>query len=280
MLPDFLCIGTYRAGTTWLWRNLKKHPEIFLPNEKELMFFSHNYDRGIEWYEKYFPQYTVKRIGEICPTYLSSGRTPERIKRHLPHVQFIVTLRDPVSQIVSAYNHRLTRGQTNKDLLSLLDEDKFLLKNVLYYKHLKRYFDYYDKNRFLILLYDELMVSPEDYLKKIYEFLNITPWYPLNISNKYNYSRQPRSQLIEKGIARTGKLLRKKRMHRIKSILQVFGVSEHIKMLNTRQNSNKSNKRNNDLLSTEIIEKINNYVFEDTENLQTFLNKDLSYWYK
>lgn len=39
MFPDFLIIGAQKAGTTWLFKNLESHPEIWLPPEKELHFF-------------------------------------------------------------------------------------------------------------------------------------------------------------------------------------------------------------------------------------------------
>jgi hypothetical protein len=39
MYPDFLVIGAQKAGTTWLDRNLRTHPQIWLPPEKEIHFF-------------------------------------------------------------------------------------------------------------------------------------------------------------------------------------------------------------------------------------------------
>lgn len=39
MNPQFLIIGAQKAGTTWLFKNLESHPEIWLPPEKELHFF-------------------------------------------------------------------------------------------------------------------------------------------------------------------------------------------------------------------------------------------------
>ena len=39
MIPDFLVIGAQKAGTTWLDRNLRCHPGIWLPPEKEVHFF-------------------------------------------------------------------------------------------------------------------------------------------------------------------------------------------------------------------------------------------------
>jgi hypothetical protein len=39
--PNFLVIGAQKAGTSWLWVQLRKHPEIWMPPVKELHFFDH-----------------------------------------------------------------------------------------------------------------------------------------------------------------------------------------------------------------------------------------------
>ena len=39
MYPDFLVIGAQKSGTTWLYQNLRAHPQIWLPPEKEIHFF-------------------------------------------------------------------------------------------------------------------------------------------------------------------------------------------------------------------------------------------------
>lgn len=45
-LPDFLCIGAQKAGTTWLDAQLRHHPNLWLPPAKELHYF----DRGTPAY--------------------------------------------------------------------------------------------------------------------------------------------------------------------------------------------------------------------------------------
>ena len=39
MYPDFLVIGAQKAGTTWLYRSLQTHPQVWMPREKELHYF-------------------------------------------------------------------------------------------------------------------------------------------------------------------------------------------------------------------------------------------------
>jgi hypothetical protein len=41
--PDFLCIGAQKAGTTWLDRNLRRHPGLWLPPIKETQYFNELY---------------------------------------------------------------------------------------------------------------------------------------------------------------------------------------------------------------------------------------------
>ena len=36
---DFLGIGAQKAATSWLWQNLRQHPDIWLPPKKELHYF-------------------------------------------------------------------------------------------------------------------------------------------------------------------------------------------------------------------------------------------------
>ncbi len=39
MFPDFLGIGAPRCGTSWLWENLRWHPDIWMPATKEIHYF-------------------------------------------------------------------------------------------------------------------------------------------------------------------------------------------------------------------------------------------------
>ncbi len=48
--PDFIGIGAQKSGTTWLYRNLEFHPELFMPRVKELQYFNEIYlPKHREW---------------------------------------------------------------------------------------------------------------------------------------------------------------------------------------------------------------------------------------
>ena len=52
--PNFLYIGTRKAGSTWLYSVLASHPDVYMAPGKGLYFFDNNYDRGSEWYRHHF----------------------------------------------------------------------------------------------------------------------------------------------------------------------------------------------------------------------------------
>ena len=38
--PDFICIGAQKAGTTWLYENLNRHSDVWMPPVKEFHYFN------------------------------------------------------------------------------------------------------------------------------------------------------------------------------------------------------------------------------------------------
>lgn len=38
--PDFLCVGAQKGGTSWLYRQLERHPDFWMPPVKELHYLN------------------------------------------------------------------------------------------------------------------------------------------------------------------------------------------------------------------------------------------------
>ncbi len=173
MLPNFLGIGTQRGATTWLFNCLREHPEIFVPDIKEVSFFDVYYEKGISYYESFFQDTKgYKAVGEITPDYLYCRHCPERIARHLPDVKMIVILRNPVDRAFSAYNF-FFRNEPGLTFREAMLREPSLLEKGLYYEQLKRYFAYFRRDAFLILLYEDLSNDNLGTIKRVYEFLEV-----------------------------------------------------------------------------------------------------------
>ena len=122
-LPNFMCIGAAKSGTTSLYDILRQHSDVFIPSFKEPHFFDipSVYNNGVSWYKKtYFSSVKKEKcIGDFTPTYLFEGDAPQRIFNDLGRdVKFIVILRNPVDR---AYSHYLHSKRDCYDLLPFKD---------------------------------------------------------------------------------------------------------------------------------------------------------------
>ncbi|MEP0356622.1 sulfotransferase [Paraglaciecola sp.] len=61
--PDFLVIGAQKAGTTWLDKMFKSHPDIWTPPVKELQFFNSYYmSEAFKWTRAHRKNHALKSI--------------------------------------------------------------------------------------------------------------------------------------------------------------------------------------------------------------------------
>lgn len=101
--PDFLGIGAQKAGSSWLWENLRCHPELFLPEQKELHFFDRRYHRSLRLYTSKFAAAGTRMKGEITPAY--STLPIDRIQligAVNPRLKILLLIRDPIER---AWSH-------------------------------------------------------------------------------------------------------------------------------------------------------------------------------
>ena len=108
----FLGIGAQKAGTTWLFSMLSRHPELSFPAGKEVHFWDQQYDRGIDWYRGLFRSDEPCLEGEITPAYAILA--PERIREchaHFPHIRLVYLIRNPIERAWSSALMALTRAE-------------------------------------------------------------------------------------------------------------------------------------------------------------------------
>lgn len=203
-LPNFLIIGAQKSGSSWLSTNLRTHPEVFMP-EEELHFFDkdYNYSKGVDWYRGHFKEIgQAKAIGEKTPDYLWAngvgveGHLSEvhlNIHQHLPDARLILILRNPVKRAVSAVKHiirsrRITPHFSIDDLLVGEEAREIMGHGVIeygfYYKQIDAYLQLFDRDKILILIYEEVMDQKMEYLKKVSQFLDIHSEYSFPLKDQ------------------------------------------------------------------------------------------------
>ena len=108
-LPEFLIGGAPRAGTTWLYALLDRHPSIYMakPLKPEPKFFlvDQLYEKGLEYYARtwFADAGAAPLAGEKSTDYLESAAAAERIARDLPRVKLVFVLREPVDRAHSNF---------------------------------------------------------------------------------------------------------------------------------------------------------------------------------
>jgi hypothetical protein len=187
MLPTFIGIGAPKAGTTWLYRCLQEHPQVFVAPVKETNFFVyHTIEGRLGEYEMHFADAAgADAIGEVSTTYFSSDCAPERIQHCLPEIRLFVSLRNPIDQIYSHYwhlrrqnfhrwGHRHVPRNFEEALEHFPDQ---LLKDSLYGQHLHRWLQHFDQDRLLVIFFDDVKEKPHQVLKSLYGFIGVEPGF-------------------------------------------------------------------------------------------------------
>lgn len=178
-MPDFLLIGTKRGGTTSLYYDLLKVPQIvtlfpsakYLPKANEtkgIHFFDSHYYRGIRWYRSHLPSRKSRSraearlggnpviVGEASPYYLFHPLAAERAYAAAPNAKIILLLRDPVQR---TYSHWKERRRSNAEPLGfeealqaepsrLAGEEARLIEDPRYYSYAHEQQSYVSQSRY------------------------------------------------------------------------------------------------------------------------------------
>src|SRR5262245_27736386 len=106
-LPNFLVISPPKTGSTWLAANLNCHPEIFIPDFKEIDFFQNFvHSKGWEWYADMFRHGLGLKRGEgTCNYCLMPAAKVQLIHSVMPRLKLIYLAREPVGRAWSHARH-------------------------------------------------------------------------------------------------------------------------------------------------------------------------------
>ena len=292
-LPNFMCIGAAKAGTTTLYDILKQHPEIFIPAFKEPHFFDipENYNNGIEWYEKnYFRNINKKIIADFTPSYFFEKQAPERIFNELgKDIKFVILLRHPVDRAYSHYLHsvrdknedigfeealrkednRIDKFIKNKDYLSYLRNSYY--HQGLYGEMIERYLQYFSLDNFLFIHFEnEFIIDRKNVIDKLLIFIGLETEINLNLDLISNPASKERSKFLKQ-------LMKKKGWWRkaLKFMLPSIQIRQIIRNQVQRANLKEFQKEKlSEKLKTDLY---NEYFKEDIIKFEKLTNKKLSW---
>ncbi len=289
-LPNFICVGTQKAATTYLYSILKQHPDIFIPRIKETHFFDDDeqYAKGINWYEsEFFSRHVNERaVGEITPSYMFIEKVPEKIFKNLgSKTKLIFIYRNPAKRAYSHYLMNRYRGHEEEEFNRAVELEQMrvnsgfmsmlrysYISRGLYAVQTERFLKHFPYKNMLFLVYEEdIMKNMDITIKRVFDFLNVRNM-DLHIDLKSNPASVPRSLFIRDFIykpsslkAITGKLIPFKWL---RNALMSF-----LDRVNRRAEFYIKLK---DEVEKDIIYK---YFLDDIHKLEDIIQRDLKVWY-
>ena len=202
---SFLLCGAQKSGTTALAAYLRQHPRIYLPQEKELHFFD---DETQAWPEpdpsslhRHFQAANADHLwGEATPISLYWDPAAERIWRYNSAMRLIVILRNPIDR---AYSHWAMEHKRGNDPLSFalaLEKEEVRCREALPLQHrvfsyadrgfysaqLRRLWRFFGREQVLVLRQEDLKLSPQACMERIWQHLSITPGPTITPLTRHN----------------------------------------------------------------------------------------------
>ena len=229
MIPTFIGIGPGRTATTMLYELFREHPEIFMAEgTKETNFFDRNWEKGREWYEKFFAGAGgYKAVGEISTTYFYDPLIPARIKEVAPGARLLTCLRNPFDRLRSVFLYRqragnLPPGITLEDAVARLPE--FITDNN-YSDHLQDFLTCFNRRQILIQFYDDLLADPEGFVAETFRFIGVDDRFRSpTVRERINPAAVPRSRLAGLAAAAGSRTLRAVGLLRLLTTLKRSGL--------------------------------------------------------
>lgn len=298
--PNYLHIGYSKAASTWLQEFLRIQKDIFLVY-KSYFFFpleSGIYQKGMQYYSEFFKDAAGKKVviesheHIILPFHhpeLKCASTnlevvekiARRIKKHLPEVKIIITIRNQVDILLSRYTQYIIQGGTQDASTFLnklvLDSDNYLkYMDYRYSKVIKKFYEIFGESNVLVLFQEVLRSKPEEFLKSLSSFLNYKFSYSPGVLKKgKNVSPSYRGikllRLINRVLVKEVETIESKPTTRGPYFIWYF-FTRVVRVLDHWLIKSKKKRK---LFSKGEIERIKELFAEDNKNLSKLLNLSL-----
>jgi len=215
-----------------------------------------------------------KAAGEASVCYLWSRTAPAAIAARIPQAKIILILRNPADRAYSQYLHFLSDGHIahsfRKHIKICMQGGTTItpcnpfLQYGLYAEQVERYFSYFPREQVRIWIYDDTLERPQQFLREVFEFLEVNPAFVPNTAKRYHQMEIPRAIGVIQRVRRTSawKTIREHCPGALRPLLKraVYMPKGALRM------------------STEDRRSLVEYYRADIGRLQSILDRDLSAW--
>ena len=283
---DFIGIGTQKSATTWIFECLRSHPEICVPERKELKFFLQDAKSYEPYHEKFNHCADTQICGEFSPQYLETPEAAKRIAEYNPNIKLIACLRNPVDRFCSFYYFMRSKEREASDTIDkeLANDPHGYVRHGKYASDLEPYLAFFSSDQMLVLIYDDIEKDPVAFIQNIYRFLNVDDTFiPPEVTEKINYTATSIYHIpyIHSLLVKTRKKLLSSKIGRLfMAPFRFFGLGKliHTFLIFNMKPAGKRTVLKEKPLSKEDKRKLQEYYKEDNKKLGEILSRDLSFW--
>jgi hypothetical protein len=276
--PTFIGLGAQKCASTWLHRLLSSHPQVDLPDVKEIDFFSYHFDHGYQWYERHFDALAPDRCtGEVSPSYFHDPSAPQRVSSYSPDAKLLVTLRDPVERAVSNHKHEIRLGHLAGEDLSFeagLNNNPMYVEQGLYGKHLANWLTSFPRRQIYVALMEDIQDKPVQVAREVFRFLGIDDSFESPVvTTRFNASFANRSQGLVRIKDRVYQLSQSPGMGWLWSTAAGIGARDVYRRFNVVHSETVIPP-----VSPATVGELRRRFASDIHRLETLLDRNLSHW--
>jgi len=175
--PNFIIIGATKCGTTALWYNLDKHPEITMatktPDTIGMSFWHKKLSPtkdDLNWYKSKF---SGEVSGEKTTAYYRSKQAMSNISKNIPDVKLILCIRNPVDCGYSKFQMDKRAARVFGDITFDLFKKKYS-QNGKFYKYIKaNILPFFPKKNLYICIAEYMKSDITVEMGKVFSFLGV-----------------------------------------------------------------------------------------------------------
>jgi hypothetical protein len=289
-------VGAPKCGTTAMYGYLRQHPDLFLPERKELRYFGRDLqirDRrklSLEEYIGYFsPAPPDVRIGTAYVWYLFSRSAAHEIFEFNPEARIIAMVRNPLEMLPALHAEHLSNGNENiADFTAALaaESDRRQGHRIPQHAHLpqgleysrvpryaeqlERYFTVFGRERVHVIVFDDFARSPDRAYREALQFLGVRDDFTPPSFPVINASKRLRSERLRHLLARPPDLPRRIIRHIVPAGLRraAFERAKGWNVVPARRPP----------VPADTVEQMRAMFVDDVGRLSRLLGRDLRHW--
>lgn len=280
--PDFIILGPQKCATTWMYRCLREHPDVYLPETDEVHYFDMNYHKGEQWYQEFFADHDGEPVvGEETPSYIRDEAVAHRLAADLPGAKLLISVRNPMERAHSHYWHEKSKGKISfafREVFENYDLYQNWVVPGFYHRHLQRFLDKFPEEQIKLVFFDDLVDDDETFIKDIYEFVGADRDYtPSFVNETVNEARDKLGfETVNRAYYWSFDIVQRNFPKPVKRILHPFHTAYQQGIVRLFGGKDEYEEG----MDPDVRQRLETVYSEEVQRLEQYTDRDFGHWFE